>query len=198
MVKVKWSCYRPGVAQRVGRGIALLFHDCGTRRGWVASSMPQPHFTPGKDPVPIWQEAGWAPGPVWMGGKSRPNQDLIPDCPVQSQLLYQLSYPAHIRHSWLVFIVGLRLNFSCESVGSFCSLQQSIWFVFTLLMRMSRHAPPPSHRVGWGVVCCGMSVWPLFLCSCLMESFERPYVHYRTTFWCQMVVKSSCNECYFK
>ena len=24
--------YRPGVAQRVGRGIALLFHDSGTRR----------------------------------------------------------------------------------------------------------------------------------------------------------------------
>jgi len=35
--KVKWFRYRPGVAQRVGRGIALLFHDCGTRRGWVAS-----------------------------------------------------------------------------------------------------------------------------------------------------------------
>ena len=32
-VKVKCSCYRPGVAQRVGRGIALLFHDSGTRRG---------------------------------------------------------------------------------------------------------------------------------------------------------------------
>ena len=30
---VKWSRYRPGVAQRVGRGIALLSHDCGTRRG---------------------------------------------------------------------------------------------------------------------------------------------------------------------
>ena len=29
-VKVKWSRYRPGVAQRVGRGIALLFHDRGT------------------------------------------------------------------------------------------------------------------------------------------------------------------------
>jgi len=26
------SCYRPGVAQRVGRSIALPFHD-GTRRG---------------------------------------------------------------------------------------------------------------------------------------------------------------------
>jgi len=32
-VKVKGSRYRPGVAQRVGRGIALLFHDHGTRRG---------------------------------------------------------------------------------------------------------------------------------------------------------------------
>jgi len=30
---VKFSRYRPGVAQRVGRGIALLFHDRGTRRG---------------------------------------------------------------------------------------------------------------------------------------------------------------------
>jgi hypothetical protein len=28
--------------------------------------------TPGKDPVPIAQEAGWAPGPVYAGGKSRP------------------------------------------------------------------------------------------------------------------------------
>ena len=32
-VKVKGSHYRPGVAQRVGRGIDLLFHDRGTRRG---------------------------------------------------------------------------------------------------------------------------------------------------------------------
>ena len=32
-LKVKFSRYRPGVAQRVGTGIALLFHDRGTRRG---------------------------------------------------------------------------------------------------------------------------------------------------------------------
>ena len=31
--KVKCSRYRSGVAQRVGKGIALLFHDRGTRRG---------------------------------------------------------------------------------------------------------------------------------------------------------------------
>ena len=98
-VKVKWPHYRPGVAQRVGRGIALLFHDHGTRRGWVVSSKPRLHFTPGKDPVPILQESGWAPGPVWMGRKSRPHRDLIPDRPALSQWLYWLSYLAHTRKS---------------------------------------------------------------------------------------------------
>jgi len=93
-VKVNWSRYRPGVAQRVGRGIriALLFHDRCTRRGWAVSSTPRPHFTPGKDPVPILQEAGRTPGPVWMGGKSRPHRDSIPDRPACSQSLYRLSY----------------------------------------------------------------------------------------------------------
>jgi len=32
-VKVKGSCYRPGVAQAVGRVIALPFLDDGSRRG---------------------------------------------------------------------------------------------------------------------------------------------------------------------
>jgi len=37
----------------------------------VVSGTPRPYFTPGKDPVPTVQEAGWAPGPVWTGGKRR-------------------------------------------------------------------------------------------------------------------------------
>jgi len=90
--KVKWSRYRPGVAQRVGRNIALLFHDLGTRREWVVSSTPRPQFTTRKDTVPILQEAGWAPGPVWTGGNSRPYRDSVPDLPARSQSLYRLSY----------------------------------------------------------------------------------------------------------
>ena len=31
--KVKFSRYRPGVAQRMGRGIALPYYDCDTRSG---------------------------------------------------------------------------------------------------------------------------------------------------------------------
>jgi len=34
-VKGKFSRYRPGVTQRVGRGIALFFHDRVTRKGWI-------------------------------------------------------------------------------------------------------------------------------------------------------------------
>jgi len=66
-------------AYRGSRGIALLFHDHGTRRGWSVSVKSRPLFTLGKDPVPIVQEAGWAPGSVWTGaGKTRPHRDSIP------------------------------------------------------------------------------------------------------------------------
>jgi hypothetical protein len=66
-------------AHRGIRGIALPFHDHGTRRGWGVSVTPRPLLTPGKDPVPIVQEAGWAPRPVLDGrGKSRPPPGLDP------------------------------------------------------------------------------------------------------------------------
>ena len=36
-------------------------------------------FTPGKDPVPIVQEAGWLPGPVWIGAENpAPHRGSIP------------------------------------------------------------------------------------------------------------------------
>ena len=113
MVTVKRSCYRPGVAQRVGRGVALLFHDRGTRRGWVVSSTPRPHFTPGKDPVPILQETGWAPGPVWTGGKSRPHRDSFPDRPACSQSLYRLSYSAHNKINYNS-IINIKTECYCQ------------------------------------------------------------------------------------
>ena len=67
IVKVKWSRYRPGVAQRVGRGIALFFHDRGTRRRWVVSSTPRPHFTPRKTRFPLYRRLG---GPQGRSGRA--------------------------------------------------------------------------------------------------------------------------------
>ena len=36
----------------------------------MVSSTPRPYFTPGKDTVPIVQEAGCAPGQVWTGAEN--------------------------------------------------------------------------------------------------------------------------------
>jgi len=82
-------------AHRGSRGIALPFLDHDTRRGWGVSVTPRPLFTPGKDPVPIVQEAGWAPGPVWTGAENlAPTGIRSPDRPARSQSLYRLRYPA--------------------------------------------------------------------------------------------------------
>ena len=59
----------------------------------MVSSSPRPHFTPGKDPVNIVQGAGWSPGPVWTGGKSRPHRDSIPDRPARSSVAIPTELP---------------------------------------------------------------------------------------------------------
>jgi len=87
--------YRPYGPQG-SRDIAVLFLDHSTRRGWGVSFTPRPLFTPGKEPVPIVQKAGWATGPVWTVAENlTPTGIRSPDRPARSQSLYRLSYPAH-------------------------------------------------------------------------------------------------------
>jgi hypothetical protein len=66
--KDKASVLLHAVKTLEGRGgKLLLIHDLGTRWGgeWSAS-YPGRALSPGKvPPVPIVQEAGWAPEPVW-------------------------------------------------------------------------------------------------------------------------------------
>jgi hypothetical protein len=58
--------------------------------------MPQPLSSPGKDLVPIVQEAGWTLGPVWTGAENLASTRIRSlDLPVRSQSLYRLSYLAH-------------------------------------------------------------------------------------------------------
>ena len=64
--------------------------------GWSTPSLGP--FIPEKDPVPIVQEAGWAPGPVWPGEENLvPTGIRSPDRPARRQSLYRLSYPAHVK-----------------------------------------------------------------------------------------------------
>jgi len=70
-----WECKGKGkvipLQARCGpesRGIALLFYKGVSGQQHVPAVL-----YPGKDPVPILREAGWAPGPVWADGKSCPH-----------------------------------------------------------------------------------------------------------------------------
>jgi len=58
-------------------------------------STPGPgRFTPGKDPVPIVQEAGWAPVPVCTGAENlAPIGIRSPDRSARSKSPYRLHYP---------------------------------------------------------------------------------------------------------
>jgi hypothetical protein len=65
----------------------------GTRRRWGVSVTPRPLFTPGKVPVSIVQESGWAPRPVWTGAENLAYTGVrSPDRPARSHSLYRLSY----------------------------------------------------------------------------------------------------------
>ena len=92
-------------------------------RGWVEvylySSMSDQHHahavlnppSPQKDPVPIVQEAGWAPGPVWMGVKSSPTGIRSPDCPTCSSFAIptELQYDQYITQTNYVLSYGWQI-----------------------------------------------------------------------------------------
>jgi hypothetical protein len=62
----------------------------GQRRASVA-------FTPGKDAVPIVQEAGWALEVVWIGAENlTPTWFRSPDLPAHSKQLYRLHHPSSL------------------------------------------------------------------------------------------------------
>ena len=107
--EVKWSHYRPGVAQRVGRGIALLFHDRGTRRGWVVSSTSWQHFTPGERPGTHFT-GGWV-GP--RAGLEELKISSLPVQPVVSRYTDWATWPTHILYILLLLLL-FDMDVSCH------------------------------------------------------------------------------------
>ena len=79
--------------------------------GWGWSAPRPGRFTPGKDPVPIAQEAGWAPGPVWTGAENLAHTGIrSPDRPARSKSLYRLSYPGRSFHCTVVHFTMLLVH----------------------------------------------------------------------------------------
>jgi hypothetical protein len=69
-------------------------------RGCVVSVTSRPHFTLGKHPVPVVQEAGWAPGPVWTGAENLvPTGIRYPDRPTRSSIAIPTELPGPLNMS---------------------------------------------------------------------------------------------------
>ena len=52
-----------------------------------------------RHPIPIVQEAGWAPGSVWTDWENvAPTGIRCPDCPSRRESRYGLSYPGPLRN----------------------------------------------------------------------------------------------------
>jgi hypothetical protein len=68
-VKVKFTLEQAMKARSGSRGIAILF-NLSAGKGGVVNAMPRMLYPYEKDPIPIVQEAGWAPWTVRMGAEN--------------------------------------------------------------------------------------------------------------------------------
>jgi hypothetical protein len=109
---------------------------------WGVSVTLRPLFTPGKDPVSILEESGWAPGPVWIGAENlAPTRFRSPDRPAGSQSLYRLNYPAnHVLFRSTVNEMRLVQEYDGYRCYSCC------WNIFILIEKV------------WSVHCCASEV----------------------------------------
>ena len=86
-------------AHRESTSIALLFLDHGSRRGLRDKRHALAALYPGKDPVPILQEAGWARGSVCTGAENLAHTGFDPRTvqPVASRYTDWATRPTIIR-----------------------------------------------------------------------------------------------------
>ena len=93
-VRLGFALQQATRAQRGSRGIALLFHDLGTRWRWVVSVTPQQPLPPGKTRQPLYRRLVGTQGRYGQMQKISPPTGIrSPDRPARSESLYRLSYP---------------------------------------------------------------------------------------------------------
>jgi len=120
------------------------FFNLGARWGVWSTHRPG-RFTSRKDPVPIVQEAGLAPGTFWTGAKNlAPTGIRSTDRPARSETLYWLNYRGPVgtegkseklRLDCLVYLAG----------GRSCSGKNTAWDGFAVLERYGElYAAPRS------------------------------------------------------
>ena len=73
---------------------------------------------PREDPVPIVQEAGWAPGLICTGAENlAPSGIRSPDRLYRSQSLYRLRWPADLKDEGSILIKNFGIPLSLEAAS---------------------------------------------------------------------------------
>ena len=169
---------------------------------WGVSITPRPLFTPGKDPVPIVQEAGWAPGPVWTGA-----EDLAPtgirslDRPARSQSRYRLHCPAHdnVDSTCIIFYVGESIGILPQSPGRtpmgffFWRVVKDLVYTVELTtleeINAFRRRTYQWHRRKWAALWDGM-------CGCSGNTLRVSQFSRKTL--CPIRIANKCRDCVSK
>ena len=67
---------------KANRGYSSTLSLTSALEGWVATSSHRPLYLRERDPVPMVQKSGWAPGPVWTGAENFASTEIrSPDLP---------------------------------------------------------------------------------------------------------------------
>ena len=126
-------------AYRGSRGITLPFHDHATRRCEGSASRPG-RFLPGKDPVPIVQEAGWAPGPVWISAENLAHTGIrSPDRPSRSVIAIPTTLPGPLTYAaFLHFKPFIQVIYGLYQVTNeqFTIIVVSTAFIYRVIYRV--------------------------------------------------------------
>ena len=92
--------------------------------------MPRPLFTCGKDPVPIVQEAGWAPRSVWTDAENLAPPEFDPR--TVHELQYDVEYDSSLRH-YARYVMKRVMNWQelrnqtqCEDTRNWRNFRKSI------------------------------------------------------------------------
>ena len=153
-------------------------------------------FTPGKEtPVPILQEAGWAPGPIWKGGENVASIGILyPESPARIELLrvYTLHYP--VPHRWKIYFAVLH---TCKDKATLLYARHygdwtkyfqpdfripgaTEYFLFCSAFQQSAETIRPPIRLVLGSVPCGTKVIMLDDLALFLATRVTPVLTFRT------------------
>jgi len=131
---------------------------------------------PGKEQVPIVQEAGWAPGPVWRGAENfNPTGIRSPHRPARSQSPYTvvLCNYSCLKLIWISFPSGCSLN---RRSGAACLLGLGVRVPPETFMSVSCECCVLSGRDHYdGLIACPEEfywMWCVWVCSLNVKDEE--------------------------